>query len=81
MLVRQDLDFNVSRVLEKLLQIHRRVAKGALRLGLGHRDRIDQGCLGVHHPHAASTATACGLDDDRVAHRACNTANLHRIVR
>ena len=81
MLIRQNLDFNVPRVLEKLLHVHRGIAKGALRLGLGHGHGVDQGRLSVHHTHAAPAAAACGFDDDRVAHRACNTANLHRIIR
>jgi hypothetical protein len=79
-LVGQDLDFDVARVLEEFLHVHRRIAKRSTRLGLGHLHRIDQRRLGVHHAHAAPTAAARGLDDDRIAHRLGDAADLHRVV-
>ncbi len=66
-LVGQDLDFNVARVLEKLLHVHGRIVECSAGFRLGHLDRVDQCRFGVHHAHAAATAAAGGLDDDRVA--------------
>src|SRR3990167_571117 len=80
-LVRQDLDFNVARVLEKLLHIHRRVAKGSPSFGLGHGHGVDQCSFGVHHTHATAAAAASRLDDDRVADRLGYAFDQHRIVR
>ena len=73
-LVGQDLDFDMARVLEELLHVDRRVAEGCAGLGAGHGDRAVQRRLGMHHPHAAATAAAGGLDDHRITHR---PGNLH----
>ena len=76
----KDLDLNMARVLEELLHVHRRIAKRSARFGLGHLHGIHQRCLGVHHAHAAATAAASGLDDDRIADGLGDAADLHRIV-
>ena len=78
--VGQDLDFDVARVLEKFLHVHRRVAKGSTGFGLGHGHGIDERGFGMHHAHAASAAAACGLDDDGVAHGFGNAPDLRRVV-
>ena len=80
MLVGQDLDFDVAGVLEKLLHVHRRIAKRGTRFGLGHLHRVDQGSLGVHHAHATATTATGGLDDDRIADGLGDAADLHRVV-
>ncbi len=79
-LVSQDLNFDVTRVLQKLFHVHRRVAKRGAGLGLGHLHRIDQCSFGVHHAHAASTTTASGFDDDGVTHALGDPANLRGVV-
>ena len=79
-LVGHDLDFNMAWVLQKLFQVHRRIAKCGTRFGLGHLHGVDERRLGVHHAHAATAATACSLDDDRVTHGFGDTANLHRVI-
>ena len=66
-LVGQDLDLYMARVLEELLHVDLGVAESGTGLGLGHRHRIQQRRLGMHHAHATATATTGGLDDDRVA--------------
>jgi hypothetical protein len=52
----------------------------AARLGLGYSNCGDQRSLGVHHAHAASTAAAGGLDDDRVADLARHAQVLIRVI-
>ena len=79
MLVGQNLNFNMPRVLEEFLHVHRRIAKSRPGLRLGHLHRVDQCRFGMHHPHAAPTAATRRLDDDGVAHGLGNAANLHRI--
>jgi hypothetical protein len=56
-LVGQDLDFDVARVLEEFLHVHRRIAERCARLGLGHLHGVDQRGFGVHHAHAAPATT------------------------
>ena len=65
--VRQYLNFHVTRVGQELLQVHHGVAEGGARFNLGQLDRLDQLGLFMHNAHAATTAAAGGLDDDRVA--------------
>ena len=79
-LVSQNLNLDMPRVLEKFLQIHRRITKCSTGFSLGHGHGIDQGRFGVHHAHTASTAAACRLDDDGVADRLGDAPNLGRIV-
>ena len=70
----------MPRVLEKLLHVHGRIAECGTRFRLGHGDRVDQGGLGMHHPHAATPAAACSLDDDGVANRLGNPAHLRGVI-
>jgi len=79
-LVGQDLDLDVARVLQELLHVDRRVAEGSPGFGLGHLHRIDQRRLGVHHPHAATAAAAGGLDDDGITNALGRRPDLRRIV-
>ncbi len=67
-LVREDLDFNVPRVLEKLLHVHRRIVERRTGFRLGHGNRIDQRGFGVNHTHTASATATCRFDNDRIAH-------------
>ena len=80
-LVGNDLNFDVARVLEKLLHIHRRVVERCAGLGLGHGHGVDQRRLGVHYTHAAPAAAARRFDDHRVAHRLGNALDLYRVFR
>ncbi|MCY1524665.1 hypothetical protein D9M68_596090 [compost metagenome] len=77
----QHLDFDMARVLEELLHIDFRVVERGAGLRTGHRDGVQQRGLGVDHAHAAATAAARGLDDDRVADFARNADDFLRIVR
>ena len=78
--VGEHLDLDVARGFEKLLHVHRRVAESGLRLLPGHRDRVDQRGLGMHHAHAASAAAAGGLDDDRIADLARDLDDFLRLL-
>src|SRR5471030_113259 len=79
--VGQDLDFHVTRIFQILLHIDFRIAEGGARFGLGHRHGVDQCCFGIHHAHAAATAAASRLDDDRVADLARNLHDRLWIIR
>src|SRR5690606_38514290 len=63
----QYLDFHMTRVGQELFQVHHRVTEGGTGFGAGQADRLDQLLFLVHHPHAATTAAAGGLDDHRIA--------------
>jgi hypothetical protein len=63
----QDLEFDMPRPLQEFLHVDLVVAEGRERLGLGDIDGIEQRGFGVHDAHAASAATAGGLDDHGVA--------------
>ncbi|KAG1458290.1 hypothetical protein G6F57_014719 [Rhizopus arrhizus] len=57
----------MARVLEELLHIDFRVVERGARFRTRHGDSVQQRGLGVHHAHAAATAAASRLDDDRIA--------------
>ena len=80
-LVRQDLDLDVTRILQILFHVDRRIAKCGTRLGLGHLHRINQSRLGVNHSHTPAAAAARRLDDDGVANAFGCAPNDDRIVR
>ncbi len=63
----QDLDLNVLRLLDVLLQVDGGVAKGSPGLLLGLLDRPFQLLLGVHQPHAPAPAPGGGLKDHGIA--------------
>ncbi len=64
--VGQHLELDVPRLLEELLHVDNVVVESGPRFRTCHRDGAEQRCLRVHDAHAASTAAAGGLDDDRV---------------
>ena len=80
MLVGQNLDFNVAWILEEFLHINRWIAKRSTGLCLGHGNGIDECRFGVYNTHAASTAPAGCLDDDRIPYRLGNTADQRRVI-
>ena len=80
-LVGQNLNLDVPGVLQEFLHIDLRIAKGCTGLGLGHLHGVEQRRFGMHHAHAASTAAASGLDDDRVANLLGNALDESRISR
>src|SRR6185369_5354707 len=80
-LVGQDLDFDMARVLQELLKIDRGIAERGTSFRLGRLHRIDQRRLGVDHPHAAPAAAAGRLDDHRIADRLGHAPNLDRVIR
>jgi hypothetical protein len=80
-LVRQHLNFDVSRVAQIFFHVYHGVAESRLRLGLGHAHGIKQRRVGVHHTHAASATTARRLDNDRIADIVGNAHDLVRIFR
>ena len=57
-LIGEDLYLDVARVLKEFLHVHRAVTERRERFAFGQRHRIDKGGFGLHHAHAASTATA-----------------------
>ncbi len=67
MLVGEDLELDVTRVLQILLHVDHVVVEGRGRLRLGQGDGVEQGGLGMHDAHAAPAAAAGCLDDDRIA--------------
>lgn len=79
-LVGQDLDLHVARILQELLHIDFRVAEGTAGFFTRHVDGVDQRGLGVDHAHAAAAAAARGLDDDRVADLAGGRQDFLRVV-
>ena len=68
-------------VLQVLLHIDGGIAEGRLRFLARHRHCVEQCRFGVDDAHAASAATARGLDDDRVADRSRRPHDLARILR
>ncbi len=79
-LVGQDLDFHMARVLEELLHVDLGIAEGTAGFFARHVDGVDQRGFGMHHAHAAATAAAGGLDDHRVADAARGRQDFLGIV-
>jgi hypothetical protein len=79
-LVGEDLDLDVARVLEELLQIDRRIAERRAGLGPGGLHRRQQRRFGVDDPHAAARRRRRRLDDDRVADLAGRLDRFLRVV-
>ena len=67
--VAQNLNFDVARMLEKLLDVEFRLAESAARFLARHRDRFQQLPGTLHHPHAAPAAAPSRLDDNGKADR------------
>ena len=80
-LVGKDLDFDVARILEIFLDVHRRVAERGLRFGPGGIDRVEKCGFRVHHAHAAAAAAARRLDDHRVTDLAGDLDDFLRLFR
>jgi len=67
MLVGDDLDLDVARPLDVLLDVHRVVAEGVLRLAARRVERPGE-LLGLaHHPHPLAPPTGRRLEQDRIA--------------
>src|SRR5262249_17841304 len=66
-LVGDDLDLDVARLLAVALHVHLGVAKGSLRLGPPRRPRLDQLLLLPADLPAAATAAGGSLEDHREA--------------
>ena len=66
-IVRNNLEFDVPRLLEKLLHVDLVIAEGCQRLGFGHADSARERCVRVDDAHAAPAAAAGCLDDHRIA--------------
>jgi len=77
----QHLKFDVARILQKLFHVHHGIVECSLRLAARHGHGIEQRGFGVHHAHAASTATAGSLDDHGIADSARDLDDLGRIFR
>ena len=70
----------MARILQEFFHVHVRIAKRGLGFRLGHRHRIEQSRLRMHHAHPATTATTGGLDDDREFDRTRHAQDFLRIV-
>ncbi|MCY1297429.1 hypothetical protein D9M70_468680 [compost metagenome] len=66
--VGQNLDFDVTRVGEELLQVDHGVAERCTGFGAGQLGRLDQFFFLEDYAHAATTTATGGLDDHRIAH-------------
>ena len=62
-----ELHFEMARVEDELLEQHRAVAEGGLRLRFGRRKRRLEFLCVVHPAHAAAAAAGGGLDQHRKA--------------
>ena len=85
LVVAQDLELDVVRVLDELLDVDPGVAEGLLRLAARGVIAFDQRNVVVGHAHPAPAAAGDGLDHDRVAdplgHRQRVLLVLHHAVR
>ncbi|OIQ77151.1 hypothetical protein GALL_411650 [mine drainage metagenome] len=75
----QHLDFDVPRIEEEFLHVHRRIAESRSGFAAGHADGVEQRGFGMHHAHAASAAAARGLDDDGIADGAGDAGDFARV--
>src|SRR5438874_8180480 len=67
MLVTEDLDFDMARIDDELLEENAVVAKGRLGLGAGADDAIPQLGRRVCDPHTLAAASCRGFDHYRIA--------------
>ncbi len=65
--ISEDLDLDVARPLEVLLQEHRAVTERGQRFAAGPFDRIGQRCGRCDDSHAFAAAARRRLDQDRIA--------------
>src|ERR1043166_557981 len=75
--VSQDLEFDMPRVFDVLLDVDGRVGERAFGFGTGRVVAFDEARVVVGHAHAATTAATRSLDDDRIANLA---GDLQRIL-
>ena len=75
--VSDDLHLDVSRLLQILLQEHRAVSEGSLRLAGRQLEALLQLLVRAHHTHSLAAASVRSLDDHRVLHA---VAELHRVL-
>ena len=80
-LIRQDLNLDVTRVLQKFFHVHHWIAERRLGFGAGQLHRIDQRSFRMHHAHATPTTAARGFDDYGITHLSGDALQLLRIVR
>ena len=67
LVVAEDLEFDVMRVLDEFLDVNPRIAKRLFRFGARRVIAFDQRNVVVRHAHAASAAAGDGFDHDRIA--------------
>src|SRR5690606_35767668 len=79
--VGQNLNLDMTRVLEELLHVDLGVAECGSGFGPGHGYCVQQRSLGVHHSHSTSAATARRLDDNGITDFASHALDFGRIVR
>ncbi len=65
--VADHLHFHVAGLLDIFFQVHLGVAKGALRLGGGHREALCKAHVVARHTHALPPAARGGLDQNRIS--------------
>src|SRR5690606_26562519 len=63
--ITDDLNFDVTRIVEKFFHVHDRAAEVTAGFGLGNFYRTEQRGFVVHDTHAAPAAACRGLDHDR----------------
>src|SRR5437867_10948332 len=66
-MVAEDLELDVARTLDVLLDVDVADAERRLRFALRGLDRVRQLVRGAHDAHPASAAAGRRLDDDRIA--------------
>ena len=66
--VAQDLDLDVARLLDELLDVDRVIAEGRPGLGAGARDGLGKVRFGLDQPHALAAPAGRGLDHHGQAH-------------
>ena len=71
-LVTEDLDLNVPRVINEFLDIDGAIAKSGLGFLAGGLDTRDERAVIVSDAHTPSAASSCGLDHDGVSDLACD---------
>ena len=79
--IRQNLNFHVTRFLQIAFHVNGRIAKRRTCFGFGHFNRQKQVFFTLYHAHATATTTACGFDDDWVAHFAADSQDFGRVFR
>ena len=74
--VAQDLDLDMARGYERLLQVERAVAESRLGLRTGRRERALQLLLDPDESHALASSTGGSLHQDGKSHQPCGSPEL-----